>query len=419
MLIDLKVKNCFIFKDEVIFSMNSDMRNKRFFTNVHLTKNYNILKTAGIFGPNNSGKTCFVKIIKAIKNILLNNKPFSLKNNFLSKNSLCELEFSFLHEFRKFKYSFKYDSKEEVFLYEKFSECIKSHNSSYEIEDIWIEKDIIKNIFRFKDNNKIKNMLQMTSKDNIIIYLISENKDSKIDEMKKILINFADKIDIINMNNIPLSKTIEIMKNKNNIQKRVVEFIKNADIYLENIEYDKKMKNNFDDVTKYETLEEKVLINQFMDHMFLFSTYKGIKVPSMFYDSTGTKKITALASYVVEGLEKGRILIVDELDNSIHFKITRAIVSMFNNELNNSSQLIFTLHDVNLMDCKKMFRKEQLWFVHKDEERVYLYSLADFTAKKGVRETSDVVEKYKKGIFGAIPEPDLISSLIDIKESKN
>lgn len=52
----------------------------------------------------------------------------------------------------------------------------------------------------------------------------------------------------------------------------------------------------------------------------------------MIFDSTGTKKIAAMASYVIEALEQGRILVVDELDSSIHFKLTRAIVAMFNNE---------------------------------------------------------------------------------------
>ncbi len=52
--------------------------------------------------------------------------------------------------------------------------------------------------------------------------------------------------------------------------------------------------------------------------------------------------------------------VVEELDSSIHFKLTRAIVAMFNNELNTSAQMIFTVHNINLMDCKRMFRKEQI-----------------------------------------------------------
>ena len=103
------------------------------------------------------------------------------------------------------------------------------------------------------------------------------------------------------------------------------------------------------------------------------------------------------------------------MDSSIHFKLTRAIVALFNNELNTNAQMIFTIHDINLMDCKRMFRKEQIWFVHKDEEGVYVYSLADFTAQEGVRDTTDVMEKYRKGALGALPDPELIKSLLSIK----
>ena len=58
---------------------------------------------------------------------------------------------------------------------------------------------------------------------------------------------------------------------------------------------------------------------------------------------------------------------------------------------------------------------EQIWFVHKDEEGVYVYSLADFTAQQGVRDTTDVMEKYRKGALGALPDPELINSLLSIK----
>ena len=128
--------------------------------------------------------------------------------------------------------------------------------------------------------------------------------------------------------------------------------------------------------------------------------------------------MAALASYVIDALENGRILIVDELDNSLHFKLTRGIIALFNNELNNSAQLIATVHDVSLLDCQTLFRKEQIWFTHKDQENAYLYSLAEFKSKEsGVRDTSDLIEKYRKGVFGALPEPDLFRSLLEVKQN--
>ena len=65
-----------------------------------------------------------------------------------------------------------------------------------------------------------------------------------------------------------------------------------------------------------------------------------------------------------------------------------------------------------------MFRKEQIWFVHNDKDGVYVYSLADFTAQQGVRDTTDIIEKYRKGALGALPDPELINSLLDLKGNK-
>ncbi len=112
------------------------------------------------------------------------------------------------------------------------------------------------------------------------------------------------------------------------------------------------------------------------------------------------------------------ILIVDELDNSLQFRLTRAIISLFNNELNAHAQLIATAHDISLLDCHSLFRKEQIWFTHKDQDRAYLYSLAEFTASESkTRGTSDLIAKYRAGVFGALPEPDLFETLQEVRRS--
>ena len=49
----------------------------------------------------------------------------------------------------------------------------------------------------------------------------------------------------------------------------------------------------------------------------------------------------------------------------------KLIIAMFNNELNTKAQLICTVHDITLLDCQKLFRKEQIWFAHKDMENAY------------------------------------------------
>ena len=303
-------------------------------------------------------------------------------------------------------------------MYEKLSEIQKDQYGN-EKEILWLEKDTVNQKYSCIDQDVLL-MIPLMSSNNLLCYVIDASKFEHLEKMKKIIVEFAQKIDILNMNNIPMKKTIELMKNKGDLQKKVVEFIKNADLYMDNFEYVDMDQIKIDDRTENEKPDEEVLNmrEKLMEQIRLVSTYKGVKVPSLIFDSTGTKKIAALASYIIEGLENGRVLIVDELDSSIHFKITRAIVAMFNNELNTNAQMIFTVHDINLMDCKRMFRKEQIWFVHKDQDRVYVYSLADFTAQQGVRDTTDIMEKYRKGALGALPDPELINSLLDIKGNK-
>lgn len=417
MIIELRAKNCFSFEDPIVFSMKADMRNKKFASNVYRENNFNILKTAGIYGPNNAGKTCLVKCFNAIKKIMLNKKP-NLMPNLFTKNSICELGITFLAEGREFSYDLHYDAQNEEFLYEKFLEIQKDQYGN-EKEILWLEKDTVNQRYSCIDQDVLL-MIPLMSSNNLLCYVIDASKFEHLEKMKKIIVEFAQKIDILNMNNIPMKKTIELMKNKGGLQKKVVEFIKNADLYMDNFEYVDMDQIKIDDRTENEKPDEEVLNmrEKLMEQIRLVSTYKGVKAPSLIFDSTGTKKIAALASYIIEGLEKGRILIVDELDSSIHFKITRAIVEMFNNELNTNAQMIFTVHDINLMDCKRMFRKEQIWFVHKDQDGVYVYSLADFTARQGVRDTTDIMEKYRKGALGALPDPELINSLLDIKGNK-
>ena len=320
-----------------------------------------------------------------------------------------------MYEGKKYAYDFKYNEEKEEYIYEKFIEIEKDQYGN-EREIVWFLKDINSDESICLDEG-VCQMVSMVAKNNLFYHLIDVSKFEHLQKMKNILVGFAEKIDIINMNNIPMQHTIELMKNKDRLQDKVVAFIKNADLYLDNFEYVEMENIPVKIAGEKVGSEEKVLDipDQIMDQIRLVSTYKGKHVSSMLFDSTGTKKIAALASYIIEGIEKGRILVIDELDGSIHFKLTRAIVAMFNNELNTDAQMIFTVHDINLMDCKRMFRKEQIWFVHKDNEGVYLYSLADFTAQQGVRDTTDIMEKYRKGALGALPDPELINSLLSIK----
>ena len=187
----------------------------------------------------------------------------------------------------------------------------------------------------------------------------------------------------------------------------IINFIIKSDLFLENYEYDEDIQ-----ISKGINITPKQL-----DLLKLKSTYKGTLVPSILFDSDGTLKMVALSSYIIDAIYNGKILLIDEIDGSLHFKLVREIINMFNNELNTKAQLIATTHDISLLDCKKIFRKEQIWFTSKDDKKTYLYPLSKFTYQKDkIRENTDLIDKYSKGFLGAIPDPDLISILIDDNE---
>ena len=99
-----------------------------------------------------------------------------------------------------------------------------------------MKKDTVSEVYECIDES-VQTMISVVSKNNLLCYVVDTSKFEHINEMKQILVGFAEKIDIINMNNIPMQHTIELMKNKNQLQQKVVEFIKNADLYMDNFEY--------------------------------------------------------------------------------------------------------------------------------------------------------------------------------------
>lgn len=120
------------------------------------------------------------------------------------------------------------------------------------------------------------------------------------------------------------------------------------------------------------------------------------------HESAGTQKLFSLAGPLLETLETGGLLVIDELDARLHPLLSRELVKLFNNRETNAkgAQLIFTTQDTNLLD-NTLFRRDQIWFVEKDRRGASnLYSLAEF---KGVRNDLSFERGYIQGRFGAIP----------------
>jgi AAA15 family ATPase/GTPase len=118
-------------------------------------------------------------------------------------------------------------------------------------------------------------------------------------------------------------------------------------------------------------------------------------------ESDGTQRMLELLGPIREVLLKGAVLIMDELDTSLHAFITLALVRLFNGpETNpNGAQLVFTTHDTSLLDLT-IFRRDQIWFTEKVKSGASdLYSLQDYSPRKG-----EAIQKgYLLGRYGAVP----------------
>ncbi len=417
MITSLRISNFKAFNDEVELSLDADIKSKKFFTNYQTYNEYNILKTLGIYGKNNVGKTCLINAAKTLKNVLLN-KITDIKTNIFLNNTIASLGVSFIRDLKGYSFDFKYDTKTNEFIYEKYATFDTTKKDK---EKILILKDCINNIYKC-ENLEFENLLPNLSNDNIILYTAKTNSFDNIENIKNIYIDFASKIYILNMVNIPITQTLEEMKKKDENAKEIVEFIKKADLEINNFEFNENVVIEFEDQKNdSKSLPEEKLFRtpEMMDLLKLVTYHKNKAVPFVLFDSTGTKKIAAVASYIIKNIKNGGTLFIDELDSGLHFKLSRAIIAMYNNLSNTNGQLIFTTHDINLMDCKKLLRKEQIWFADKDSERTYLYSLNDFKTRDGVRSgVTDVNDLYKRGMIANLPEPDLISWLLGVKNEK-
>lgn len=413
MILNIKVNNFLVFGTEAEMSLVADMRIKKFYSNVHSEGPFNVLKSACVYGGNNVGKTCMLRAIATIKAVL-SDSDCDIPVNIFTADTKCTLAVSFVQNGRAFSYEFSYDVARENgcprgFVYERFAELAADKYGNISERQIFV-RDCEKGNYTFAGDKDLSALLSLVSTSNILIYTVNTKKYPAVAECRDILTGFACSVEVVDMNNIPIDKTVAVLKNNLSIRERTVELIKLADLDIDDYVYSDELARP----ASFRPQENALSFPGCSEDMYrLTSIHRGKAVRSLTFDSTGTKKMVAIASYIIEALTEGKILVVDEIDSSLHFKLTRAIVSLFNNELNSGAQLIFTVHDVTLLDCKRLFRKDQIWFASKDDGKVKLYSLASFTAgRDNVRSESDILERYKSGALGALPEPDLVAVLL-------
>ena len=168
------------------------------------------------------------------------------------------------------------------------------------------------------------------------------------------------------------------------IKQRIVEFSRYADLGIENIE---KIDNTIVSThTQYDDEGNEV---------------KAVTFPFRKNESEGAIKYFSLAYPIIDALDNGKRLVIDEFDSKMHPLLTCRIIALFNSKVTNpkNAQLIFTTHDTNLLSAN-IFRRDQIWFTQKDRYgATELYSLAEYK----VRNDASFEKDYLSGKYGAIP----------------
>ncbi|MFA5570971.1 MAG: AAA family ATPase [Sphaerochaetaceae bacterium] len=121
-------------------------------------------------------------------------------------------------------------------------------------------------------------------------------------------------------------------------------------------------------------------------------------------ESHGTQRIVELLVYIISALERGSVLLIDDVDYGIHSLVLVELINLFKERRYNTScaQFIFTAHNTDIMDEDSMRISEIGLITHTRKRGTMLHRVSDF---KGVRNVINFRRQYLLGVYGAIPFP--------------
>lgn len=411
MLLDIEIKNLKSFKNQTIFSMEAEnkIEDRNSFEVEVGKEKFELLKTAVLFGGNASGKSNFTSVLSIFR--------YYLFNKGIEKYNKEGFRFGEEDKNSTIKVRNVVDDK----IYEYILE-INFNTKKIIKEKLYITALERKLVFERENNKIVKYDKEIFSEYEITIGFINEtltDSDSVIsriiewrvpEEIEKYIF-YIDKIKINNYSD-DLGKYI--YENKNN-KKLVIEFLKKIGIIVNDIEvYREKNEfflKNIRESKEFQILSEKEqekLLSQIAYIYRIYFVYEDNqkqKYKLEYYEqSAGTQKILSMFFPIYNLLNNGGVMIIDELDITLHYSLIKEIIKMFNSvEYNRkNAQLIFTTHNLLLLDFN-LFREDQIWFLENNDVSTgtELYSLSDV---EGYEKNKYLLRDYLNGNFGGIPK---------------
>lgn len=427
MIINFSVKNFRSLKEENLFTMRADSSTSKsdntFTVKLKDDNEIKLLKTSVIYGANGSGKSNFIKSLYALRWLITNSmdfkvgkdiscyEPFELDVN--TKNDSVSYSITFILE--KIKYDYKIEFKDNYIVSEILDYYPKGTSAN-----------LFKRFGR-KNENKLdfvevsfgKNLIDKRISKKVFdnqLYLSKFGSDEPHEQLTEIYKYFQDlevwnALDSRDVNELSkeISKKIANPSNSK-FNGRLSKLIRIADTKIEKLSAKELKKDEFNlpdeipDEIKNRFFEDNKL-RTFAIHK-LYDDKKEVGFTEFDLnkkESRGTKVLFALGGIILEALENGGVVVFDELDNSLHPKLCKFLIRLFNNSISNpnNAQLIFATHEVTLLD-KDVFRKDQIWFTEKDKYgETELFSARDV---EGLRDNTNFELWYRTGKFGGNPK---------------
>lgn len=410
MILELTIKNFKSIENETI-DFRAENKIKEFEENVRVIGKDSFLTSNIFYGRNAAGKSNFLEALDVITFLVTNSSNFKhneiiytynpFKFDAKLENKPTEFDVLFITKGKKFKYNIIFNQEkilyESLYFYSsnKASKLfIRELNKPISYGELYsgnkkiIEKDLLSNqlflsksasyniellkeAFLFFDDNLFTFIIHDTNFDEIALEVFYKNLDNTDKEKISNILRAGD----VNIFDFEIKKHEKEQINlPSNIPNDIKDFINNY--------------NKMEIFTYHKTFNENNEI--------------GIKKIKLEEESLGTKKLFLLSKLIINSLNLGSILIVDELDKSLHPLLTKLLIKIFHSKKNNpnNAQLIFASHDVSMLD-NELFRRDQIYFVEKDYYgKSSTYRLSDI---KDVRANVPYDKWYLSGRFSGIP----------------
>ncbi|MEQ9553479.1 MAG: ATP-binding protein [Coleofasciculus sp. G3-WIS-01] len=423
MLVEFSVENYRSFKERQTLSMVASEDEAMLSSNsfpMPRTKDLRLLTSAVIYGANASGKSNLLRAMQTLRNIVVSSasrmqkrdkfdvQPFLLDAECQKRPT--DLEVIFIHDKIRFEYGVSLDEnrvyEEWLLAYPKkraqtwLSRTYKPDNPDFQADDgyEWSFGAGLKG-----EKERIKNFVRSNS------LFLSHAAQNNHPQLTKLFDWFEEKLNMISPLISPYFSglyTADRCEKDKEFYQKVVNLLIQADPDISDIKIEMRPFSL--------TSEGKKAINN--TPFPYWEQFKDMKIPDIKIihrtmdseqkvtlnledESEGTKRLFELAE-PLESVLDGEILMIDELDRSLHPLLSTALVKRFNNpnRNKNQAQLIFTTHDTSLLDGE-IFRPDQIWFTEKDKSMTKLYSLHEFKPC----EDESLQKGYLKGRYGAIP----------------